>query len=449
MKRMLDTNQIETRYAKSGELSIAYQVFGTGDVNLVLIPGWASNVENIWTLREFVAFAEQLAQFARVILLDRRGTGLSDPVVNPPTLEERMDDVRAVIDAAGWERAAIWGISEGGPMAMMFAATYPDRALALVLYGTFARFSRADDYPHGYPPEVNELWTSALENTWGTGELSRSFAPSLAADAAVMRTLARLERMAMSPGTARKLFALMTQIDVRHVLPAIRMPTLILHRTDDKPVRVGHARCMAERIAGAKYIELAGQDHLPWIGDVDGLLGEVREFLTGERAAAEPDRILTTILFCDIVDSTKRLAELGDHHWKQVLSSFYALADDKLHHFRGRKLDTAGDGLFAAFDGPARAVRCGAVLAKTVQSLGLRLRVGVHTGECEVLGEKYSGMAVHLGARVASAAEPDQVLVSSTVKDLVVGSGIHFEDLGLRALKGVADEWRLFGVVRA
>ncbi|MGH8809623.1 MAG: alpha/beta fold hydrolase, partial [Noviherbaspirillum sp.] len=355
---MLDTNQIETRYAKSGELNIAYQVFGAGDVNLVFIPGWASNVENIWTLSEFATFADKLAQFARVILLDRRGTGLSDPVVNPPTLEERMDDVRAVMDAAGWERAVIWGISEGGPMAMMFAATYPDRAPALVLYGTFARFSRADDYPHGYPPEVNERWTSTLETTWGTGELSRSFAPSLAADAAAMRILARLERMAMSPGTARKLFTLLTQTDVRHVLPAIRVPTLILHRTEDQPVRVGHARYLAERIAGAKYIELAGHDHVPWIGDVgdvDALLGEVREFLTGERAAPESDRVLTTILFCDIVDSTMRAADLGDGEWKQLLLRFYSLADDKLNHFRGRKLDTAGDGLFAAFDGPARA----------------------------------------------------------------------------------------------
>ena len=446
---MLDSDQIETRYAKSGELNIAYQVFGSGDVNLVLIPGWASHVENIWTLREFAQCAEQLAQFARVILLDRRGTGLSDPVTNPPTLEERMDDVRAVIDAVGWARAAIWGISEGGPMAMMFAATYPDRVQALVLYGTYARFGRADDYPHGYPVEVNERWTSVLDTTWGKGELSRYFAPSMAADAAVMRGLGRLERMAMSPGTARKLFTLMTQIDVRHVLPAIRVPTLILHRVGAKPVRVGHARYMAERIAGAKYIEMAGQDHMPWFGDVDALLGEVREFLTGERAAAEPDRVLTTILFCDIVDSTKRLGELGDHRWKQVLSGFYALVDEKLHHFRGRKLDTAGDGLFAAFDGPARAVRCGAALAKAVQSLGLQLRAGVHTGECKVLGDKYSGMAVHLGARVASAAQAGQVLVSPTVKDLVIGSGIHFQDIGQRALKGVSDEWHLFGVVSA
>jgi pimeloyl-ACP methyl ester carboxylesterase len=441
---MLDLDQIDTRYAKSGDLSIAYQVFGSGDVNLVLIPGWASHVENIWTLRDFASFAERVAQFARVVLLDRRGTGLSDPVSDPPTLEERMDDVRAVLDAVGWPRAAIWGISEGGPMAMMFAATYPARTQALLLYGTFARFSRGDGYPHGYPPEVNDQWLPALDTTWGTGQLSRAFAPSITGDAATMRILARLERMAMSPGTARKLFGLMTQLDVRHVLPAIRVPTLILHRRDDKPVRVGHARYMAEHIAGARYVELAGEDHLCWCGDVDGVLDEVREFLTGERARAEPDRILTTILFCDIVESTRRLAELGDQGWKQTLSNFYSLADDKLHHFRGRKLDTAGDGLFAAFDGPARAVRCGAALARAVQPLGLQLRVGVHTGECEVFGEKYSGMAVHLGARVASAAEPGQVLVSSTVKNLVVGSGIEFEDLGRRALKGVPGEWHLF-----
>lgn len=441
---MLDTNKIETRYAKSGELNIAYQVFGDGDLKLVLIPGWASNVENIWTLTEFAEFADKLAQFARVILLDRRGTGLSDPVVNPPTLEERMDDVRAVIDAAGWERAVIWGISEGGPMAMMFAATYPHRVQALVLYGTFARFSRANDYPHGYTPEANAKWVADLETTWGSGELSRSFAPSMSNDAATMRILARLERMAMSPGTAHKLFGLLTQTDVRHVLPAIRVPTLILHRAEDKPVRVGHARYLAERIAGARYVELPGSDHMPMMGDVDALLDEVREFLTGERAAPESDRILATILFCDIVDSTIRAAELGDHEWKRLLLQFYAMVDGKLHHFRGRKLDTAGDGLFAAFDGPARAVRCGAALVDAAKALSLQVRVGVHTGECEVLGEKYSGIAVHLGARVASAADPGQVLVTSTVKDLVVGSGIHFEDLGSRTLKGVPDQWRLF-----
>lgn len=441
---MLDTSLIETRYAKSGELNIAYQVFGHGDRDIVLIPGWASNVENIWTLPEFAAFAAALAQFARVILLDRRGTGLSDPVADPPTLEERMDDVRAVMDAAGWERAVIWGVSEGGPMAMMFAATYPDRVHELLLYGTFARFSRDVDYPHGYPEEVNQRWVASLESSWGTGELSRSFAPSLATDPDALRRLARLERMAMSPGTARKLFGLLTQTDVRHVLPAIRVPALVLHRRDDQPVRVGHARYLAEHIAGAKYVELDGQDHLPFTGDAESVMAEVREFLTGERAAPDMDRVLATILFCDIVDSTQQAAALGDQRWRQLLERFYETVENKLQHFRGRTLDTAGDGVFAAFDGPARAVRCGAALVDTVRSLGMEVRVGVHTGECEVLGQKYSGIAVHLCARVAATASPGQVVVTSTVKDLVVGSGLQFQDLGLHALKGVPEHWRLF-----
>jgi class 3 adenylate cyclase len=441
---VLDPDALDTRYAKSGELNIAYQVFGTGDVRIVLIPGWASNVENIWTLPEFAAFAERVAQFASVIVLDRRGTGLSDPVAEPPTLEERMDDVRAVLDAAGWPRAAIWGISEGGPMAMLFAATYPERVPALLLYGTFARFSRAGDYPHGYPDGLNERWLASLDSTWGTGELSRSFAPSIAGDPVKARILARLERQAMSPGTARKLFTLLTRTDVRHVLPAIRVPTLILHRAGDLPVNVGNARYLAERIAGSRYVELPGADHMPFAGDADRLLGEVREFLTGERASPELDRVLTTILFCDIVDSTTLAAALGDPKWKALLRRFHETVDAKLRHFRGRTLDTAGDGVFAAFDGPARATRCGASLTEAAQSLGLALRVGVHTGECEVLGDRYSGIAVHVGSRVAAQAQPGQVLVTSTVRDLVVGSGIAFEDLGPHTLKGVPDPWRLF-----
>lgn len=441
---MLDLTRIETRYARSGNLSIAFQVFGEGELKIVFIPGWASNVENIWTLPEFSAFAEKLAEFAQVVLLDRRGTGLSDPVTEPPTLEERMDDVRAVLDAAGWDRAVIWGVSEGGPMAMMFAATYPERVPALLLYGTYACFSRTEGYPHGYPQKANEKWLATLKTVWGTGELSRSFAPSKSVNPASLRILARLERMAMSPGTAQKLFTLTTQIDVRHVLPAIRVPTLILHRTEDKPVNVGHARYLAERIDGAKYVELPGEDHVPFMGDVDALLDEVRVFLTGERGAPDVDRVLATILFCDIVDSTTRAAAIGDHAWKQLLSQFYAMVDAKLQHFRGRKLDTAGDGVFAAFDGPARAARCGAALVEAAQTLDVQLRVGVHTGECEVLGEKYSGIAVHLGARVASVAEPGQVLVTSTVKDLVVGSGLRFDALGPRNLKGVPEPWTLF-----
>ena len=444
---MIDPTQIQTRYAKSGELNIAYQLFGAGDANLVLIPGWASNVENIWTVPEIADFMSRLAEFASVIVLDRRGTGLSDPVVNPPTLEERMDDVRAVLDAAGWKRAAIWGISEGGPMAMTFAATYPDRVHALVLYGTFSRFSRADDYPYGYPAEANAKWLAYVESTWGTGFLSRTFAPSREDNPETVRNLARLERQAMSPGTARKLFTLQTELDVRHVLPAIRVRTLILHRRDDRPVRVHHGRYLAQHINGAKYIELDGADHLAWLGDMDSIIAEVREFVTGERETPQPDRVLATILFCDIVDSTARAAALGDHNWKQLQSRFLALADEKLRLFRGRKLDTAGDGLFAAFDGPARAVRCGAALAHGVDALGVRLRVGVHTGECEVLEDKYSGIAVHVGARIAALAKPGEVLVSSTVKDLVVGSGLRFEDRGEQVLKGVPGEWRLFAAI--
>ncbi len=271
MFAMLDPSAIETRYAKSGGLNIAYQVFGAGAVDLVYIPGWTSNVEHMWALPENRDFLEKLASFARVVVLDWRGTGLSDPVENPPTLEERMDDVRAVMDAVGWERASIFGVSEGGPMAMLFAATYPARAPTLLLYGTLARLSRDRDYPHGYPPDANERWLAQIESTWGTGEMSRGFAPSRAADETYVRDMARFERMAMSPGTARKLFRLLTELDVRHVLAAIRVPTLILHRAGDMPVSVGHAHYLAEHIAGAKYVELAGEDHVPWAGDRDGL----------------------------------------------------------------------------------------------------------------------------------------------------------------------------------
>src|SRR5688572_17604360 len=371
---MIDPTQIVTRYAKSGQLNIAYQLFGAGSVNMVLIPGWASHVENIWTLPQFADFADKLAQFASVVILDRRGTGMSDPVVDPPTLEERMDDVRAVMDAVCWDRAAIFGVSEGGPMAMLFAATFPDRVPALILYGTFARFARAEDYPFGYPAESYRKWLAPLESTWGTGALSRHFAPSKADDPIVMRNLARLERMAMSPGTALKLFTLQTQADVRHVLPAIRVPTLILHRDGDQPVRVTHGRYLAERIPGAKYVELSGRDHLITMGDMHSVLSEVREFLTGERAVPDVDRVLTTILFSDIADSTTVAAKLSDHAWKQLLVQYYALADEKLWHFRGRRLDTAGDGLFAAFDGPARATRCAWALVQGAKALDLRLR---------------------------------------------------------------------------
>jgi pimeloyl-ACP methyl ester carboxylesterase len=444
---MLDSANLDTHYAKSGELSIAYQEYGTGELRLVLIPGWASNVENIWTVPEFAAFAESLAQFARVIHLDRRGTGLSDPVPNPPTLEERMDDVRAVIDAAGWQRAVIWGISEGGPMAMMFAATYPDRVQALLLYGTFARFSRADDYPHGFPPEFSERWLSALESSWGTGELSRSFAPSLAGDPHEMRLLARLERMAMSPGTARKLFRVLTQLDVRHVLPAIRVPTLVLHRTGDQPVRVAHGRYLAEHISGAKYVELPGADHMAWVGDVRALLVEVRQFLTGERAAPEVDRMLATVMLTDIVGSTERVAAMGDRRWKDLLERHNDAVRRELARFRGREVKSTGDGFLATFDGPGRAIQCAQAIADAARKLGIEVRGGLHTGECELLAQDIGGIAVHVAARVAAKAGPGEVLVSRMVKDLVAGSAIRFEPRGTHMLKGVPGRFALFAAV--
>jgi class 3 adenylate cyclase len=329
-------------------------------------------------------------------------------------------------------------------MASLFAATYPERTTALILYGTFARFARGDDFPFGYPASVNERWLSTIETQWGTGEPSRGFAPHRSQDPAFLRTMARFERLAMSPGTASKLFRLLTELDVRDVLPAIQVPTLILHRVGDKPVPVEQARYLGEHIPGAKLVELEGDDHMPFLGDQDALLAEVREFLTGERAVPDFDRVLATILFCDIADSTTRTSRMGDAAWKKQLARFYAAADEKLIAFRGRKLDTAGDGLFAAFDGPARAVRCGAALCSAMAPLDMPLRVGVHIGECEVLGDKYSGIAVHLGARVAGAAAPGEVVVTSTVKELVAGSGIRFDDLGPQSLKGVPEPWRLY-----
>jgi pimeloyl-ACP methyl ester carboxylesterase len=444
---MLDVARIETHYAKSGDLNIAYQLFGDGEHRIVYIPGWASNVEHLWSFPQYAEFGSKLARFARVVVLDRRGTGLSDPVSDPPTIEERMDDVRAVMDAAGWESANIWGVSEGGPMAIVFAATYPARMQSLLLYGTFARLVRDASYPAGIPAAAFDAWLSTIAPLWGKGEMSKVFTPSRVGDAEFVRAMGKLERMAMSPGTAHKLFRNLGETDVRDVLPSVRVPTLVTHRAGDRAIVVGHARYLAEHIAGARYVELPGDEHVPFMDDQDTLLDEVREFLTGERPAPEADRVLTTILFCDIADSTGRAAALGDHAWSALLARFYAIADERLRAQRGRKLDTAGDGLFAAFDGPARAVRCGLALCAAMAALGVRVRVGVHTGECEVLGEKYSGIAVHVGARVAAVAEPGQVVVSSTVKDLVVGSGIVFEALGERELKGVPERWRIYRAV--
>jgi class 3 adenylate cyclase/dienelactone hydrolase len=440
------TEQVAARYAKNGDVSIAYLATGGAGPDLVLMFGWASNVEHLWHEPVAGPFLRRLASFSRLIIIDRRGTGLSDRVSELPSIEQRMDDVRAVMDAAGSERAVLFGISEGGPMCITFAATYPERTAGLVLYGTFARMLAAEGYPVGIPPEAFDKFAARTEAEWGTGTSLRSFGPSVAADESAVAAWGRLERLSVSPAGIRTLLRDAAAIDVRHVLPAVRVPTLVLHREGDRAIPMALGRYIADHIEGARFVALPGDDHLPTSGNVDALLGEVEEFVTGARHGAEPDRVLATVMFIDIVGSTALAAELGDRRWRELLDSWYALVRAELATFRGRELDSAGDGLLAAFDGPARAVRCAWAIIRAVRRLGVEVRAGVHTGECEVLGSKLSGIAVHIGARVAGLAAGGEVLVSSTVRDLVAGSGIEFEERGMHALKGVPGEWQLFAV---
>jgi pimeloyl-ACP methyl ester carboxylesterase len=435
-----------TRYARSGDVHIAYQVIGEGPLDLVLVPGFVSHVEYIWEEPRAAHFLKRLASFARLILFDKRGTGLSDRGGPVPTLEQRMDDVRAVMDAAGSARAAVLGVSEGGPMGLLFAATYPDRASALVIHGSFARAAWAPDHPFGNTAEELDQFTASMERGWGGPWAVKLYAPSLADDKGFRQWWAAFLRQSASPGSATALARMSWEIDVRHVLPAIRIPTLILHTPGDLAVRVEQGRYLAEHIPGARYFEAPGADHLFYAGQADVVLGEIEEFLTGTRNAPEPDRVLATVLFCDIVGSTEQAVALGDHRWRELLQQYYALVRRELGRFRGREIDTAGDGVLAAFDGPARAIGCGRQLAESVGGLGLRVRVGLHTGECDRVDDKLSGVAVHIGARVASLAAPGEVLVSNTVKDLVAGSGLTFEDRGAHVLKGVPGEWRLHAV---
>jgi pimeloyl-ACP methyl ester carboxylesterase len=441
------TTMPTTKYAKSADVHIAYQVVGEGAQNLVLVPGWVSHLEYAWEDPSFSHFLRRLASFSRLILLDRRGTGLSDRVNELPTLEQRMDDVRAVMDAAGAERAALFGLSEGGPMCLTFAATYPSRTSALVLYGTFARLLRAPDYPIGAPAELLGQFLERVEEAWGTGSMSADyFAPSQARDEGFRRSWARFERLGVSPSGIKALLRIAQETDARHALSVIRVPTLVMHREGDRVIRVEAARYIAERIQGAKYVELPGPDHFPWVGDTDAILDEVEEFLTGARRGQEPDRVLATVMFTDIVGATERAVALGDRRWRDLLDRHHTVIREQLTRFRGREIDTAGDGFLAAFDGPARGVRCAGAIVREMRRLGLEIRAGLHTGECEILGDKLSGIAVHTGARVASLAGAGEVLVSGTVKDLVAGSGITFEDRGVQVLKGLPGEWHLYAV---
>ena len=442
----------ETRYARSGDVSVAYQVVGDGPFDVVFVPPTVSHVEIGWDVPGMQVFREGIASFARFIHFDKRGTGMSDRVAGAPTLETRMDDVRAVMDAAGSERAAVIGWSEGVAMSALFAATYPDRAWALVLYGGAARELRAPDYRWG-PTEAEALrmieeGRAASERPTYAEEIARSGMPT-ASDEEVS-ALARMIRQSASPGSFEALGRMNIQMDIRHVLPAIRQPALVLHNTRDRWVELEQGRDLADRIPGAEFVELPLDGHITRAADMPQVLGVIERFLGAAWEAdskREPDRQLATLLFTDIVDSTAHMATLGDAGWRELLERHHTLVRRELARARGKEVDTAGDGFFVAFDGPARAVRCAKSIVDEVHGLGIDVRSGLHTGECELVDGKVSGIAVHTGARVAAHARPGEVLVSSTVKDLVAGSGLEFEDRGVHELKGIPGEWRLYAVI--
>ena len=439
-----------TRYAKSGEVSIAYQVIGDGPIDLVLVQGFATHLEMQWEAPPMARFFERLATFSRLVLFDKRGTGLSDPVNEVPTLEVRVDDVRAVLDACGSERAALFGVSEGGPMSVMFAAASPARVRALILHGAMGRTTEAPDYPWASPADaLRESAAQFIAPYWGrqargTVEL---FAPSMADDPQAVELAERLERSAASPAMVWKIFEMFLDIDVRAILPTINVPTLVLHRRGDRVVNWRAGRELASQIPGARYVELPGIDHLPWAGDADPVLGEVEEFLTGKRSVPEADRILATVMFTDLVGSTERAAAVGDVRWRDLLAEHQARVRREFVHFRGHEVKTLGDGFLATFDGPARAIGCAHAIVTDARSLGLEVRVGLHSGEVELVGQDVGGIAVHIAARVAGLAAAGEVLVSSTTKELVAGSGLRFVERGTRRLKGIADEWRLFAAL--
>jgi class 3 adenylate cyclase len=437
-----------THYVKSDDVHIAYQVIGDGSLDLLFVPGFVSHVEATWQ-SPASSFFRRLASFSRLILFDKRGTGMSDRGSQIFTLEQRMHDVRAILDAVGSERAALFGVSEGGPMSLLYAATYPERTSALILYGSYAKRSWAPDYPLGWNDEQWQRFLENIERNWGTpqGISIDMWAPSLARDPNAAERLAAYFRTAASPGAAAAIMKMNSEIDVRHVLPTIRAPTLILHRVGDRVLEIEHARRLAQAIQGAKLIELPGTDHTFWVSDGGLLLDHVEQFLTGKHHAQDRERVLATVLFADIVGSTERAVAIGDRSWRELLAAFRAKVRDTLLNFNGREINTAGDGFLAAFDGPARAIRCAGAIREGARSLGLEVRCGLHTGECELVGEDLAGIAVHIGARVTALAAPGEVLVSQTVRDLVAGSGLTFAERGVHTLKGVPSEWRLFQAI--
>jgi class 3 adenylate cyclase len=437
----------ETRYARSGEVGIAYQVIGEGKMDLVIAFPFISHLDLLWENPAQAHFLRRLGSFARVILFDRRGVGLSDPMDKAATLEQRMDDVRAVMDAAGSERAALLGMSEGATMCMLFAATYPERTAALVLWGAMARSTRADDYPWAPDKEaVEEAQQELVAPLWGQGATIDIFSPSLAENARAREFQARFERQAASPMRVWQLFEMFLDTDVREALPLIQSPTLILHRRNDRAVNVRAARWLAEQIEGSRFVELEGEDHFPWVGDSNAALEAIEEFLTGVRPGPAPERVLATVLFTDIVDSTRLATQMGDRRWRELLEEHQKLVRERLARFEGREIKTTGDGFLAIFDGPTRAAECARAIADDMPALGIEVRAGLHTGEVELIEDDIGGIAVHVAARISALAGPGEVLTSRTVRDLAAGSGVGFEAFGRHELKGVPDEWEIYSV---
>jgi class 3 adenylate cyclase len=451
----------EVRYARSGAVNIAYQVVGDGPVDLLYIPGWISHLDLYWEEPTVARFLRRLGAGFRLILFDRRGTGLSDRVPDDelPTLEVRMEDARAVLDAAGSEQAAVFAQGYGTPLATVFAASYPERTRALILYSPVAKTGlKTDDYPWGSTPEEIEASREQSLERWGSEEFAREWlrrlAPSEGDDPRQVAWHARLMRASATPTASERFSQMNALMDVREVLPLLHIPTLVLEREDiiapKGPVDVPgieEARYVADRIQDAKLVVLPGRDYLPWVGDQEALVNEVASFITGSRPPAEPDRVLLTVLFTDIVDSTGWLARLGDHRWRELRSEHDILVRQALERFRGREVDHTGDGIFATFDGPARAIRCASEIARQMRRLGPEIRAGVHTGECELDGDRVTGIAVHVGARIAALAGPGEVLVSGTVTDLVAGSELRFRERDPARLKGVPGERRLYSLL--
>ena len=436
----------EIRFARSGDVDVAYRVVGDGPVDLVYAQGSVTHLEIYWELPQFRRYCERLAEFTRLILFDKRGMGMSDRVPGATTLEERMDDIRAIMDAVGSERAAVMGESEGGPLAMLFAAAHPERTVGLVLQGAEVRERRDDDWPWGEATEEDfEAGMASISERWGKGLGMDFIAPSVAGQEWARAWRGRVQLHANTPASAEAFMRMAFEIDVRHVAPAISAPTLIIHAAGDRICSVENARFLARTIPRARYVELPGDDHVPWFNP-DETIGEIREFLTGRREAASSDRVLATVLFTDLVGSTEQAASLGDRRWRDLIEQHHGAVRRELARFEGREIDTAGDGFFATFDGPARAIRCAQSIVDAIRPLGLEVRAGLHTGEVELTDGTVAGIAVNIGARVAGQAEAGEVFVSGTVRDLVAGSGLEFEDEGIRVLKGVPGEWRLFSV---